>query len=86
MKFDDKALALTARAVMAVNPYARNYTVESLVENMKETAERAFADQSEGYVTTLGFVLSLFTNPAGEREIFSSVASYSVLEHVEGRQ
>jgi hypothetical protein len=84
--FDDKKLEETARAVQSVNPYARNYPLQSLIDNMKETAIRAFEDGSNGYVSTLGFVLCVFQNPQGEREIYSSVGAYSVLEHVAGRQ
>jgi len=80
LKFDDERLLETAKAVQAVNPFARNYTIEGLIDHMKATAHRNFADGSDGYVSTLGFVLTLWTAEDGTRHIFSSVASYSVNE------
>lgn len=86
LKFDEARLFETAKAVQAVNPHARNYPIESLVEHMKATAHRTFGDGGHGYVSTLGFVLSLFTNDDGSREIHSSVASYGVNQFVKTLQ
>lgn len=80
LKFDDASLLETAKAVQAVNPYARNYPLSSLIESMKATAHRAFDDGSHGYVSTLGYVLTLWTDTDGSRHIHSSVASYGVNE------
>ncbi len=79
--YDEARLLQTAHAVQLVNPYARNYSLDALVDNMKATARRAFDGGSDGYVSTLGYVLTVFTADDGSRNIYSSVASYSVIEH-----
>ena len=77
--FDEPKLLETARAISLVNPYAANYSLDGLIENMKATARRSFDDGSHGYVATLGYVLTLWTDDRGNRFIYSSVSSHCVL-------
>lgn len=82
--FDDNELMKTACVVVTINP--RGYTAEALVRGMKAAARRAFDDGSHGYITTHGYVLTLWTDDEGGRHIYSSVMTYSVQQYVNQKE
>jgi len=80
--FDDSELTQTAEAIRALNPHAAAYPLESLISHMKGSAAIAYPNEGDnGYVSTLGYVLTIWTSKdTGARHVKASVSSYTVMQ------
>jgi len=58
LHFDDEQMIRVAKAVIRFNKYAKGYTVEDMVEDMKSCAYQTFSTRCDGYVCTRGYVLT----------------------------
>mgnify|MGYP003339510256 CR=1 FL=1 len=88
LTFDDKELRSVAVSLRILNPHAKGYPVNSLVSSMKSMAEQCYSrDRNFGYVSTLGYVLTIFhfddgKTPGGVPTIKASIGEYTVAEYL----
>ena len=88
LTFDDKELRSVAESLRILNPHTKGFSVDSLVSHMKSTAEQCYSrDRNFGYVSTLGYVLTIFhfddgKTPGGVPTIKASISEYTVAEYL----
>jgi deoxyribodipyrimidine photolyase-like uncharacterized protein len=82
LEFDEENLVETAKAVLLVNPFVSDMSVDQLVQRMKDTANRTNWSKY-GYVSTLGFVLTAYPLDKKTTGIKASVSAFSVIRAME---
>lgn len=79
--FDESNLKETAEAVIRINSFTKEFTVQGLIDHMKITAQDFFT-YNLGYISTYGYVLNAYRDENGDVGIKASVSSYTVLEYM----
>lgn len=84
IEFDDEEMMETAFVVMAINPAVSDMSVQQLVENMKRTANSSFnARRKTEYVSTYGYVLTLYKADKDTFMVKPSVSAFTVKSYLE---
>lgn len=79
IEYDDEDMLETARVIRAVNPHAHTMTVAQIVDHMKYTADGVFNQRRKTeYVSTLGYVLTLYKADKNTFMIKPSVSAFTV--------
>lgn len=81
---DRTALRDVAHILHIINPHARSYSAEGLVDYMIGFAERNLADGKATYGGTLGFYLAVWQDHEGRWRILPTVSPSTVLRHLRG--
>ena len=84
LKFDEDNLRDVAEVVIQINPSAEGMEVEYLMAKMRANAIECFEENNNfGYLSTYGYVLTLYNDPWGNPSIKASVNVYTVKTFLE---
>ena len=85
IEFDEENLRETAEVVCVLNPHAAVLGVDSLIRNMKNSANTTKWNRY-GYLSILGYVLSAYHIDKTTLGIKASVSAYTVKTFLESNK
>jgi len=80
LTFDENNLRETAEVVIRINPHLEGFEVDQVMRMMRRDAENCYDENNNfGYLSTFGYVLTLYTGSNDKPAIKASVNSYTVM-------